>query len=82
MNQSKKNGIKYKMNPQRANFKNLNTEHVRDWQNIKRSRAGDVSPELIYNYDETNLSDDPGRKKCIFRRVLGPCPNYQYAVAV
>lgn len=27
-----------------------------------------VSPENIYNYDETNISDDPGRKKIICRR--------------
>ncbi|KAK3765664.1 hypothetical protein RRG08_026140 [Elysia crispata] len=51
-------------------------------QNIKRSRAEDVkkyftnlkaSPEgvpsgNIVNYDKTNLSDEPGSKKCIFRR--------------
>lgn len=28
----------------------------------------DVPPCNIINYDETNLSDDPGRKKCIFPR--------------
>lgn len=27
-----------------------------------------VPPSNILNYDETNLSDDPGRKRCIFRR--------------
>lgn len=27
-----------------------------------------VPPENLLNYDETNLSDDPGRKKCIFKR--------------
>lgn len=25
----------------------------------------DISPYLIINYDETNLSDDPGRKRII-----------------
>lgn len=29
----------------------------------------DIPPANIVNYDETNLSDDPGRKKCIFQRV-------------
>lgn len=29
----------------------------------------DVPPENIINYDETNLSDDPGRKKIIVRRA-------------
>lgn len=27
-----------------------------------------VPASHIFNYDETNLSDDPGRKKCIFKR--------------
>lgn len=27
-----------------------------------------IPPERIFNYDETNLSDDPGVKRCIFRR--------------
>jgi len=28
----------------------------------------DISPDLIINYDETNLSDDPGRKRIICKR--------------
>lgn len=28
----------------------------------------DVPPSNIINYDETNLCDDPGRKKLIFKR--------------
>lgn len=27
-----------------------------------------IPPERIFNYDETNLSDDPGAKRCIFKR--------------
>ena len=27
----------------------------------------DVPPSNIFNYDETNFSDDPGAKKCVFR---------------
>lgn len=27
-----------------------------------------IPPERIFNYDETNLSDDPGVKRCIFKR--------------
>lgn len=27
-----------------------------------------VPPHRIFNYDETNLSDDPGSKRCIFKR--------------
>jgi hypothetical protein len=29
-----------------------------------------VSPDNIFNFDETNLTDDPSRKKCIVRRGL------------
>ena len=27
-----------------------------------------IPPQNIFNYDETNLCDDPGTKKCIFKR--------------
>lgn len=27
-----------------------------------------IPPENLLNYDETNVSDEPGRKKCIFKR--------------
>ena len=30
----------------------------------------DVSPTNILNYDETNLSDDPGNEKLIFKRGI------------
>lgn len=35
-------------------------------------KGGDdvVTPDRIYNYDETNLSDNPGTKKCIFKRSV------------
>ena len=29
-----------------------------------------IPPDRIFNYDETNLSDDPGVKKCIFKRGI------------
>ncbi|XP_050547672.1 uncharacterized protein LOC126909299 [Daktulosphaira vitifoliae] len=54
---------------------------LRMCQNIKRNRADinsffdnfsktveGVPPSNIINYDETNLSDDPGRKKIICKR--------------
>ncbi|XP_039291350.1 uncharacterized protein LOC120353005 [Nilaparvata lugens] len=37
------------------------------FEELKDSLAG-VSPEAIINYDETNLTDDPGRVKIITRR--------------
>lgn len=30
-----------------------------------------MEPSLIFHYDETNLTDDPGVVKCIFRRGMG-----------
>jgi hypothetical protein len=37
------------------------------FMNLEVTLSG-VPPENIINYDETNLSDDPGAKKCVFRR--------------
>lgn len=37
------------------------------FRNLKES-LHDVPPENILNYDETNLSNEPGVKKCLFRR--------------
>lgn len=37
------------------------------FDNLEKSLDG-VPPENIVNYDETNLTDDPGRKKVIFKR--------------
>ena len=42
-------------------FKNLETT-------LKKEDGTPIPPTHIFNYDETNLSDDPGTKKCIFRR--------------
>lgn len=35
---------------------------------LKVGEKDEMKPEHIFNYDETNLTDDPGNKKCIFRR--------------
>ena len=37
------------------------------FENLGKSLEG-VPPENVVNYDETNLTDDPGRKRGIFRR--------------
>jgi len=37
-------------------------------KSLKNEDGSDISPNCIYNYDETNLTDDPGIKKCIFKR--------------
>lgn len=35
--------------------------------------AAGIPPENIYNYDETNLRDDPGSKKCFFKKGTKYC---------
>ncbi|KAJ8932166.1 hypothetical protein NQ314_014878 [Rhamnusium bicolor] len=37
------------------------------FENLKKT-IENIQPEFILNYDERNLSDDPGSKKCIFAR--------------
>ena len=37
------------------------------FEHLRESLAG-VDPSQVYNYDETNFTDDPTRKKCIVRR--------------
>ena len=39
------------------------------FDNITQTLQG-VPPENIFNFDETNMTDDPSRKKCIVRRGL------------
>lgn len=54
------------------NIKTVRAEKSEDelknyFQNLEQSLNG-VPPENCLNYDETNLTDDPGSTKCIFRR--------------
>ena len=39
--------------------------------NLSKTIAG-IPPTNIYNFDETNLTDDPGRKKVICKRGIDP----------
>ncbi|KAI8784184.1 hypothetical protein BgiBS90_015800 [Biomphalaria glabrata] len=39
------------------------------FEHLRKSLDG-VSAENILNYDKTNLTDNPGQKKCIFRRGI------------
>ena len=46
----------------------ISSETVSDYfDELEKTLAG-VPPENIINYDETNLTDDPGRKRMIFKR--------------
>uniref|UniRef100_A0A8D8LCW8 DDE-1 domain-containing protein n=1 Tax=Cacopsylla melanoneura TaxID=428564 RepID=A0A8D8LCW8_9HEMI len=44
------------------------TEVLEHFYDNLATTAKDIPPANIFNYDESNLSDDPGRKKLIFRR--------------
>lgn len=39
------------------------------FQNLERTLA-DTQPSNILNFDETNFSDEPGSKRCLFRRSV------------
>lgn len=39
------------------------------FDNLQRE-VTDIPASHIFNYDESNLSDDPGKKKCIYRRGI------------
>ncbi len=43
-------------------------EVINDYFDHLEKELGGILPDCIYNYDETNLSDDPGRKKCLMKR--------------
>jgi len=46
----------------------INEDIIRQYINNLQKTIGDVLPENIYNYDETNLTDNPGQKKVIVKR--------------
>lgn len=54
-------------NIKRVRAEKTEEEFINYFNNLERSLQ-DVAPCSILNYDETNLTDDPGSKKCIFRR--------------
>lgn len=47
---------------------NLNKETLESYFNCLKTSIENISPENIINFDETNLSDDPGKEKVIVRR--------------
>lgn len=46
----------------------VSREVITEYFKLLEKELKDVPPQNILNYDETNLSDDPGRKKVIVRR--------------
>jgi hypothetical protein len=47
---------------------NLSVEKMTEYFHHLETTLEGIPPANIINYDETNLTDDPGQKKCIFRR--------------
>jgi hypothetical protein len=55
----------------------LSREEVQKFfDNFAQSAEG-VAAEDMYNFDETNLRDDPGNKKCLFKRGTKYCEKVQ-----
>ena len=46
----------------------INEEEMNNFYNNLEETLRDVPPSNIFNFDETNLADDPARRKCIVRR--------------
>ncbi|XP_046665517.1 jerky protein homolog-like [Homalodisca vitripennis] len=46
----------------------LSPKVINDYFDELKDTVTDVPPDMIINYDETALSDDPGRRKLIFKR--------------
>lgn len=46
----------------------ISVKIVQNYFNNLREALKDIPADNIHNYDETNLSDNPGNKKCVFKR--------------
>jgi hypothetical protein len=51
----------------------VSREEVTEFIKHLAATAEGVPPENIYNYDETNFTDNPGSKKCLFRKGTKYC---------
>uniref|UniRef100_A0A1B6BWE3 HTH CENPB-type domain-containing protein n=1 Tax=Clastoptera arizonana TaxID=38151 RepID=A0A1B6BWE3_9HEMI len=50
----------------------INKEVLTEYIDNLKEVTKDVPPENIWNYDEFNLTDDPGKKKMIIKRGSNP----------
>ena len=51
---------------------NVSPEHINQYfdnleKSLKNPDGSEIPPHCIFNYDETNLTDDPGLKRCVFK---------------
>jgi hypothetical protein len=66
-----------KANPIKRSRAMVSRENVAEFfENFKKTAEG-VPPENLFNYDETNLRDDPGVKKCVFKKGTKYCETVQ-----
>ena len=49
----------------------VNADVINEYFENLEAELADIPPENIYNYDETNITDDPGSKTVIVRRGHG-----------
>jgi hypothetical protein len=55
----------------------LSQEEVQKFFDNFRKSAEGVTPEIMYNFDETNLHHDSGSKRCLFKRGTKYCEKVQ-----
>ena len=46
----------------------VSREQVKEFIENYTNVAADIPPSNVFNYDETNLTEDPGTKKALYRR--------------
>jgi len=64
-------------NPIKRARAKVSREEVQDFITHWEKTIEGVPPSNIFNYDETNLKDDPGAQKCIFRKGTKYCEKVQ-----
>ncbi|MBM3939047.1 MAG: hypothetical protein FJ333_10420 [Sphingomonadales bacterium] len=52
---------------------NVGEAEVEEFFRHYQEAAAGIPPENIFNYDESNFRDDPGSKKCIFKKGTKYC---------
>ena len=64
-------------NPIKRSRAQLSREEVKKFFTYYARTVYGVPPENLFNFDESNLRDDPGLKKCIFKKGTKYCEKVQ-----
>ena len=62
-----------KANPIKRARAAVSREDVQEFFNHFAKSVEGIPPENLFNFDETNFSDDPGSKKCLFKKGTKYC---------